>query len=262
MINSPSRLQCLRLALLVTASGLTAGAAFAQDAGGPGVSFELGLGGVVAPRYEGSDKYLLSPYPIIRLERFELENGFSIGGGDGQGLSFRPSFRFISERDASDDPALAGLSTVEQSIELGGGVKYGAGPISAFVDLRYGVTGHNGLVGEVGLDYGFEPIDKLTLSLGPRLSFASSDYMNTYFGVSAADSVTSGYAPYTAGGGFKSAGLEATARYQFTDVWAAEAGAGWNRLVGDAADSPLIAAGSEDQFTVKFGLMRKFRIDF
>ncbi len=238
------------------------GAASAQDATAPGIGFELGLGGVVAPSYEGSNRYLLSPYPIISFNYLRLGNGFSLGGGDGQGLSFRPSFGYIGERDASDEPALAGMNTVDDSIELGAGLKYTTGPISVFADLRYGVTGHNGVVGEIGADYAIKPNDALTLSLGPRLSFASSSYMNTYFGVTAAESVTSGFAAYNAGGGIKSAGIAANARYDFNQNWAGEAGASWNRLVGDAADSPLIAVGSRDQFTAKIGLIRKFQFDF
>ncbi|AKH98966.1 outer membrane protein V [Hoeflea sp. IMCC20628] len=238
------------------------GAASAQDASAPGIGFELGLGGVVAPSYEGSSRYMLSPYPIISFNYLRLGNGFSLGGGDGQGLSFKPSFSYNGERNAVDEPALAGMNTVEAAVELGAGLKYTAGPISVFGALRYGVTGHNAVVGEIGADYAIKPNEALTLSLGPRLSFASSNYMNTYFGVTAAESVTSGFTAYTASGGIKSAGIAASARYDFNENWAGEAGASWNRLVGDAADSPLIAAGSRDQYTANIGLIRKFQFDF
>lgn len=238
------------------------GAVSAQDATAPGIGFELGLGGIVAPSYEGSKRYLLSPYPIISFNYLKLSNGFSLGGGDGQGLSFRPSFGFIGERNAKDEPALTGMNTVEAAIELGAGLKYTAGPISVFGDIRYGVSGHNGVVGEIGADYAIKPTEALTLSLGPRLSFASSGYTNSYFGVTAAEAITSGFTAYNAGGGIKSAGVAANARYDFNDQWAGEAGASWNRLVGDAANSPLIAAGSKDQYTAKIGLIRKFQFDF
>ncbi len=238
------------------------GTASAQDAMAPGIGFEVGLGGVVAPSYEGSDRYLLSPYPIISFNYLTLSNGFSLGGGDGQGLSFRPSFRYIGERDASDEPALFGMDTVDSAIELGAGLKYTAGPVSVFGDIRYGVTGHQAIVGEIGADYAIKPTDALTLSAGPRLSFASADYMNTYFGVTVAEAGTSSFTAYNAGGGIKSAGIAVNARYDFNDQWAGEAGASWNRLVGDASDSPLIAAGSRDQYTARIGLIRKFQIDF
>lgn len=238
------------------------GSVSAQDATAPGIGFEVGIGGVVAPSYEGSDRYLLSPYPIISFNYLKLSNGFSLGGGDGHGLSFRPSFRYIGERDASDEPALLGMDTVKSAIELGAGLKYTAGPISAFADIRYGVTGHNGVVGEIGADYAIKPIGGLTLSAGPRVSFASANYMNAYFGVTVAEAGTSSFTAYNAGGGIKSAGVAVNARYDFNQYWAGEAGASWNRLVGDAADSPLIAAGSKDQYTAKIGLIRKFQIDF
>ncbi|WP_158284927.1 MipA/OmpV family protein [Hoeflea marina] len=236
--------------------------ASAQDASAPGIGFEVGLGGMVAPSYEGSNRYLLSPYPIISFNYLRLSNGFSLGGGDNEGLNFRPSFRYIGERDAGDEPALTGMEPVDAAIELGAGLKYTAGPVSVFGDVRYGVSGHHGIVAEIGADYLIEPVSRLTLSAGPRLSFASADYMNAYFGVTPAESITSGYSAYSAGGGLKSVGVAVNARYDFNDHWAGEAGASWNRLVGDAADSPLIAAGSKDQYTARIGLIRKFQIGF
>ena len=45
-------------------------------------------------------------------------------------------------------------------------------------------------------------------------------------------------------------------------VGAVEAGAGWSRLTGDAAKSPITAQGSKDQYTLSFGVLRRFDIGF
>lgn len=228
----------------------------------PGVEFELGLGGTVAPRYEGSDSYLLSPWPIVRLKRLTLPNGFQIGGGDGMGFSVRPSFRFLSDRRAADIPALTGLTDIGAAFELGAGASYTQSNWRVFGDVRRGVTGHDGFVGELGVDLIARPIEALTVHAGPRASFADGEYMATYFGVTAAESAASGLPAFAPGGGFKSVGLEIGARYDFNSAWAVEGKAAYSKLIGDAGASPVTALGSDNQFTVRLGLIRSFSVDF
>lgn len=234
----------------------------ANDDSGPQLELELGGGGKVAPTFEGSGNYVLSPYPIVRLKYLSFRNGKSIGGAPTDGFSFSPSFRYLGARKAVDDPVLFGLPDRDASIELGAGITYTAGPFSVFATMRYGVSGHHALVGEFGVDYAFYPAEHVTLSLGPRATWASGDYMDYYFSVSPAAAALSRFPVYDAGGGFKSLGAEALLRYEFADVWALEAGARYDRLVGDAANSPIVAAGSQDQLTFRLGVMRTFRIDF
>ena len=89
---------------------------------------------------------------------------------------------------------------------------------------------------------------------GPFATVASADYMGSYFGVSAQDSVNTGFRvdAFDPDGGFKSVGVKGLARYQFRPTWFLDAKASYSKLVGDAADSPIVKFGTEDQFT--FGL--------
>lgn len=241
-------------------------AAQAQDAGsssmsGPGISFELGAAGKVSPSYFGSSDYMLSPVPLIRLKRLELPNGFVIGGGSDEGFSLSPSFGVVGERSTKDSPELVGLNAIDTAFEFGLAAKYQIGQFRVMGALRRGFGGHEGIRGELGADYIYKPDDKWTLHGGPRLDFADSTFANTYFGVTAAEASGS-FAANTASGGLISAGLEAGVRYQVNEAWAVEAGASWDRLVGDAADSPITAQGSKDQYSVQFGLLRRFDIGF
>ncbi|MBN9058734.1 MAG: MipA/OmpV family protein, partial [Rhizobiales bacterium] len=69
-------------------------------------------------------------------------------------------------------------------------------------------------------------------------------------------------AAYDAGGGIYSVGLKASARYEFKPDWFLNADAGYDRFVGDAKDSPIVAtAGSENQFTVGLGISKRFSVD-
>lgn len=95
---------------------------------------------------------------------------------------------------------------------------------------------------------------------GPRASFATSEYMRTYFGVTPAESTRSGLGAYSPGGGIKGAGLEVSGRYELTEQWALVGLAYYERLIGDAAASPIVKAGNENQVTAKLGLSYKFRL--
>lgn len=250
-------------AVVAAASFLLAPPAMAEElaANGPGISFELGAAGSMTPRYFGSTDFVLSPKPLFRLKRLELPNGFSIGGGSDQGFSLSPSISIIGERSTSDSPELVGLNTIDTAVELGVAAKYQVGQFRVLGAVRRGFGGHEGVRGELGADYIYEPGDQWTFHGGPRLGFADSTFTSTYFGVTAAEA-SAAFPVYTAGGGLISAGLEAGLRYQVDDYWAVEAGASWNRLVGDAADSPITLQGSEDQFGLSFGLLRRFDIGF
>lgn len=236
--------------------------ASAQPLLSSGLEFELGAGLLVAPSYEGSSDYQVSAYPVIGFGYLALDNGFTLGGGDGQGFSVRPSFRYLAAREAKNSPALMGLTDTDAAVELGGGFKYTFGSASAFADVRYGITGHNGFVGELGADYILHPAENTTVTAGPRVSWASNNYMDEYFSVSAAEASASGFVEFDAGPDLKSIGFEAAVRYEFNENWAVESGAGYNRLVGDAASSPTTNVGSKNQYMARIGLVRKFRIDF
>jgi MipA family protein len=255
--------KCLSVLLLGSAGALMSAApVLAEEATGPGISFELGGGIQMLPSYEGADSFAVGGYPIIKFNRLQLSNGVTLGGGDSLGFGFRPSFNVRGERNAADHAELQGLNTIDTAIELGIGADYEATNWRIYGDLRRGVTGHDGFVGEAGAELITRPAEGLTLSTGPRLSFADAEYMNTYFGVTAAEAAASGRDAFAADGGLKSAGLGAKARYEFGNDWGVEGAVAWDRLVGDAADSPIVDTGSADQFSARIGIFRKFNIGF
>jgi len=235
--------------------------ASAQDASGPGISFELGVAGKVTQRYFGSSNLVLSPVPLIRLKRLELPNGFTIGGGSDEGFSLSPSIDVIGKRSVTDSPELTGLNTIKTAIELGVAAKYQTGSFRVMGAVRQGFGGHKGVRAELGADVIIKPDDQLTFYGGPRLNFGSSKFTNTYFGVTAKEA--SGlYPATTTSGGLYSAGLGAGMRFQVDTNWAIEAEAGWSRLTGDAAKSPITAQGSKNQYSASFGIVRRFDIGF
>ena len=72
--------------------------------------------------------------------------------------------------------------------------------------------------------------------------------MAAYFGVDATNAARSGLREFDADGGLKDAGVLLLARYSFDRTWGLMVLGKFTRLVGDAADSPLVEdEGSENQ---------------
>jgi outer membrane protein len=232
---------------------------------GNAVAFTLGLGPQVTPSYFGSDNYVIGPTGSLSSGYLRW-GGHEFGSFEPQdaplGFDFSPSFRIISPRAAADNPELAGLTDLELALELGAGVSFTQPNWSVFGDLRYGVVGHEGTVGEMGLDLILRPIDALTLQGGPRAFYGDDTFSSTYFGVTPAEAAASSFNAYQSGAGFLSAGVEITAQYALGGQWGLDGTLRWDRLTGDAADSPLVLQGSADQFSASLVATRRFSFEF
>lgn len=225
-------------------------------------SFDLGGGALVKPEFEGARSYGVGPFPIFVLHHFDL-GALRLGGPRRDGFTFRPSVNVVGRRDDDMAAHLRGMGDVDTAVELGAVVGWRFDAFHLFVDARRGFGGHEGVVGTVGLDVTAEPVTNVTVEAGPRLGFASDDYMATYFGVTPAQAAASGLAVHDAGAGVKSAGVAATVRWRFADRWTLVGGLGYDRLLGDAADSPVVTAGgSADQFQARLGLSYRFDLDW
>ncbi len=258
-----------RAALALSLSAIS-GAALAQSGGlspedaNRQFVIDLGIGAIAKPRYEAADSYLVYPFPIISVGRFYLPGlGQVVDGRRKSGVFFYPSFNFIGERKASDSTDLTGTNTVDWAVELGLGGGFRTEHFRAFAELRQGINGHTGQVGQLGLDGIIYPSEKWEVSFGPRADFASGEYMDTYFGVTAAEAAASGgrLTAYNPGAGFKSLGLAARASYDWNDDVRLHIQGGYDRLVGDAADSPIADGGSKDQFSLGVGVSYRFAFD-
>ncbi|MGF1549623.1 MAG: MipA/OmpV family protein [Sphingomonadaceae bacterium] len=230
----------------------------------------LTLGGGVQTEadFPGADRQDYYPWPLVGLrragapEQFEAADdaiGIALVGGN-QGLRAGPLLQFHGGRGEDDIP---GLPQVDFTVELGAFGEYLAGDdLRLRAELRHGVNGHEGLVADLTADaiFGFET--PLMLALGPRLRLAGASYNSAFFDVGPAAALASGLAPYDAGGGLHSAGGAANLRYRLGGGWALHAFAKYDRLLGDAGDSPIARqAGSRDQYAGGVGLAYSFRID-
>jgi MipA family protein len=213
---------------------------------------EIGLSLSTAPSYEGSDEHTVQMMPVV-------DPMFDNSAGPQQGIYAMPSMRYVPERIASDHADLAGLDDVDAAYEVGGTLGYRYEWVSAFVTVRYGFGGYSGLVGEAGVDLALQPFRGTTLLLGPRLSFAGEEYMDTYFGVSVAEAISSGLVQHDPNAGLKGVGLDLSVRQQLTNNWAITGALNYTALTESAGDSPIVTSGGMvDQVTARLGVLYSF----
>lgn len=252
------------LAGTVSGTALAQGGSLSTEDAQKQFVIDLGVGAMIKPRYEAADDYLVFPFPLIQMGRFYVPGLGQVVEGRGRtGVFVFPSFGFVGKRKASDNVDLTGTNEVDWALELGLGGGFRTDNFRAFAELRQGINGHTGQVGQLGLDGIFYPGEKWEVSIGPRAEFASGEYMDTYFGVTSAESTASGgrLSQYNPSAGFKAVGLSTIVSYDWNDDVRLHLKGGYERLIGDAADSPIAKVGSENQFNVGLGVTYRFAFD-
>jgi outer membrane scaffolding protein for murein synthesis (MipA/OmpV family) len=223
--------------------------------------------GVVAPRYPGADELGFVAYPSVSFRRVGEPKRFSTPD-DGLSVPFydTPAFRigavgrFRGGRYLETDRRLFGLEDVRWAVEPGLFAEFW--PLAFLrtrAELRRGFNGHEGFVADLGADV-VQRFGAVTLSLGPRLSLGDQEFTRAYFGVTAAEAARNGILPaYRPSGGTTSVGALASVSVDWSERWSTTVSGSYARLVGDAADSPIVRQfGSKDQFTVGASLSYSF----
>jgi len=170
-----------------------------------------------------------------------------------------PRLDDLLDGDSSD---LAGLDPIEFGVEVGGFAEfYPTDWLRVRGELRRGFRAHEGVVGDVAVDAFADITPEVRVSGGPRVSFASADYFDAYYGVTPAESAASGPAPYSPGSGMKSVGVGGAIDWKTTEKLTTSVFAEYSRLTGPAADSSLVRErGSPNQYML--GVSATYEFDF
>jgi len=220
-----------------------------------GTSLTVGGGVDVAPRYSGSDENRVSTALVLD---YSMRNGFfasstrGLGYGNTLGnfdysaaLSYRTGRKDHNvDSDAMSDGSdhLRGMGNVKGSAlgVVGLGYKltnWLSAQLQAEVPLSErdnGAALHFGLVSPLY----HSPKNSVTMAL--TSSWGTNDYMQTYYGVSTAQSAASGFKQYDAGSGIYAYSLNLDWTHNFTERWSVVADAGYTQLAGDARNSPIV----------------------
>jgi len=222
----------------------------AEDSGWNGY---LAAGAVAVPDYEGSEDYQAAPLIAGKL-------GYDTYYLEIQGLELRANLSPLSRwefgpivglrggRDDVKNDRVDALRDIDDSIEVGAFIKvslyelvHPSDELAFGVDVKTGTSNDaKGTTVSFGPTYSFSPLERLRVGLGIAATFADGDYADTYFGIDNADAARSGLSAYDPDGGLKDVGISLDVGYQLSEHWGVMGFAGYTRLVGDAADSPIV----------------------
>jgi len=264
-------------------SALFTGAALSQSLGGFGEEddggdwdFFLGAGVAYEPEFEGSDRYETNALPALQIvwrdrilltpeglgafivsqERYRISAAVGYGGG----------------RDEDDSDYLRGLGDIDDGAVLSLGAQYDLGFAIATADVRKFLDGSEGTLVTLGLQSevpfgvvrgalvptGTNPRDAfnergLLLTGGVSVDWADGDYNQAFFGVDAAQSTSSGLRQFSAGSGVKSVNVDLGFAKPLGRNWGLTGGVTYSRLLGDAADSPIVQTEDSVSATLAVG---------
>jgi MipA family protein len=227
----------------------------------------VGGGGQMQPDFEGAKNYVFSPVAIFSMHRAgsteqfrSPRDGAGIALIDFDGFQAGPVGKYTAARTASSYSELNGLGDVNFTVQLGGFAQYF--PVDWFrarVEVRRGFGGEDGVTADFSADVIVPLLDRFTWSGGPRFTLENTAATAPYFGITAAQSLASGLPIFDASGGSHSVGAGTQLRFQFDPQWEVHSYVEYDRLLGDAAASPLVTLrGSPNQLNAGIGASYSF----
>lgn len=255
---------------------VTIGSAGAQAGGGawPGfdgqpLDIQVGAVGAVMPAFEGSKSYVVRglPFAYPTFVGDKGESKFQIKGLDDlryrlvsvSGFEFGPLAGWRFGRQQEDAAHLVGLGDVDGGLIVGAYAAYRLGTLMPYVSYHHQVTGDDtGGIVRFGLESTHRLNAWLSLTANGGTTWASAEYMDSFFAVTALQSARSGLPVYAASSGIKDAFASLTADIRIDDRWSLKVFGQYSRLVGDAADSPITE--TPDQFMAGAAVAYRFSL--
>lgn len=208
----------------------------------------IGVGVGVVPVYVGADKYRAVVSPLINYHsgaffispraglpamglRTKLAEDLNAGVFVGMGLG----------RDSDDADRTRGLRDIDFHAVYGAYMEWTPGRYSLGAAYRQAAKSGYGGTLELRASYAALQTERQQLRLGVSTQWASSDDMQTWYGVTPSEAARSRehLSAYSPGSGFKSASVFANWNYQVSKDWTWISAVGVSTVLGDARDSPL-----------------------
>lgn len=220
-----------------------------------GLSGRIGLGVATVPTYEGSPNRRTLAGPELTLSYRSRDWGTVEFGQRGliwsavEAGRFRLALvaQFDPGRKAKDtstlnptpgDKRLAGMGNVRASTEAGVGVGYG--PVMLVARQSLSERGPKGAQADLTVEIPWSLSDRFGLRFALGATWANRDYMQTYFGVTAAQAQATSFSVYTPKSGCRKVDASVGAEYGMAPGWKLQANLGLSRLGDDATASPLV----------------------
>jgi outer membrane scaffolding protein for murein synthesis (MipA/OmpV family) len=209
----------------------------------------LGVGGEYKPLYDGAELTRKQAGPVINVRYKDIAFA-SVGEGLGVNLIHGEHYRggialsYDLGRLVSNDVGhLHGLGDIGRAPAVKVFASYALSksfPLVVRGDVRQILGGADGMLADLGAYLPLPGSSKrLVMLAGPSFTYADHRYMQKVFGVTAAQSIASGYPVYDAHAGSDAVGFGFSATGFVTDHWLINVDAAVNRLLGSARESPI-----------------------
>lgn len=221
-----------------------------------GLSGRIGLGVATVPTYEGSPNRRTLAGPELTLSyrtrdwgAIELgQRGLIWNAVEAGGFRFALVAQFDlgrKDRDTSTlnptpgDKRLAGMGNVQASTEAGVGLGYG--PVTLVARQSLSERGAKGVQADLTVEIPWSLSDALSLRLALGATWADQDYMQTYFGVTAAQAQATSFSAYTPKSGLRKFDASVGAEIAMAPRWKLQANVALSQLGDVAAASPIVS---------------------
>ena len=252
--------------VLATASLVIAVPALAQEAAEAtsekqdGMRYLLGASLSFGPEYNGASRHTLKVRPLwaVRFGRIRIATsggsallGFgreSAGPGasaqliEGDNWRVGVALRIDSGRDSGNAKTTRGLPNVKRTLRARLYANYSfTKDWNLGASLSQDVLGNDGgLTAGVDLGWRFYRNETPEWNTGMGLSAADAQNMRSYFGVPASAAAAIGKPAYAPGAGLRNLHFGVGFKHAMSKHWFVFGSAGASRLLGPAADSPLV----------------------
>jgi len=229
----------------------------------------------VSPRYSGdaSRKVSLTPGYYLRWGRLTISNaggfvtrrnkddifrGLGLDLKRDDRLRLNVALRIDNGRRSSDSTALAGIADVRRTIRARASATYAFDRgWKASLGWNADLLGRGGgNIFDAGIGHDRRVGEATTWNVSVGASVGDHRFMQSYYGVTPAESVSSGYPVYTPGAGLRDITLGMGWRTEINPRWVALWGGAVGRLLGPAARSPLTT--STRQWGLNAGIAWRF----
>lgn len=220
-----------------------------------GLSGRIGLGVATVPTYEGSPNRRALAGPDLSLRyrsrdwgtvefgqrglfwsaveagrfRFALVAQFDLGRKDTDTSTLNPT---------PGDKRLAGMGKVQARTEAGVGVGYG--PVMLVARQSLGERAPKGVQADLTVEVPWSLSDRIAIRFALGATWAHRDYMQTYFGVTAAQAQAASFSVYTPTSGCRKVEASVSAEVTMAPNWKLQANVGFSQLGDVAAASPIV----------------------
>lgn len=254
--KSPLFLGCpAKAGMLFLCGMLTIDTAFAGDYPSETTSdwdTVLGIGLIAKPTFSGSNRYNLAPIPLVNIKWKDMvsvgydginlywhQDEFRIGAGlvIDQGRDTQHSGT-ISLR--SGDERLRGLGKIDISPGVRVFASYQFGVVNFDVSAtQYEGKQNKGLTASLGVSAPFRFDSQFTVTPHAGATWADRKYNQTYYGVTAVQSLNSSFPEFSAHSGMHDVNAGLTLTYAFSEHWFSSVDVSAKQLLGDARRSPI-----------------------